>query len=558
MTAEGRQARRAEIYMDTEAARGGVDNGEQFKEGARDNFRFAAEFHGLPPESADELIQFRHHIRVPITRLSDGSWIRARLDRSLPVVPEETLKRYGLRVAYSGGGVGAVPDRTLGSTEGLATEMLEKNALWEVTQRAGFASKALGEGLYTRLRGAFSVLRGKGLPETDPGQSVLVLGAKGNLGSVTILRPGRKSQYAKGQEIPFSALSQQDQARVIKRLKFPGGLDRVAGDRYTNQANMDMFDGRTPVGGVGGTSVRYLDAKGRAVPKDHPSAVRQDPSGGIIGRGPATSNGAYRVMLAELERLGVPIERATIKSQAIGAATGPALLEAYQAGAKIRGVTDGEMKKVIGPDGVEKMQFVPVGLINENGLNIPALLEHYAAKKPLSDFNPGDGTIVRVGDEESKEVFDVPAHVVIPGAGEFLFTEDIAARTLAAGTPDGKPVIQLPIANKPETKEAAALWNKAIAEGRAVNPGDVVTNGGGSKASEAQRTQNFTGQVWTEQDLRTHVDDQADRTQAAISHVLELFPGMTQAEANHIVAYRRVNDFFGGPELPSLESLAAK
>ena len=200
--------------------------------------------------------------------------------------------------------------------------------------------------------------------------------------------------------------------------------------------------------------------------------------GGSEGRGPATAQGGFFVFEALRSELGLP-EKCKVVVQGFGNVGGHAADIWHKAGHTVIAVSNS--------DG---------GTYNENGLDIPALMEHKKKTGFLHDF-PGAKNITNA------ELLATPCDLLIPAA----FENQITAENV--GNVKTKAILEL--ANGPITPEAdEILGQKNIP----VIP-DVLANAGGVTVSYFEWEQNLAGEHWSEAEvvgkLQPILDDSAKK-----------------------------------------------
>src|SRR2546427_8746195 len=115
--------------------------------------------------------------------------------------------------------------------------------------------------------------------------------------------------------------------------------------------------------------------------------------GGSLGREEATGRGVMYVMMESARDFGIPLKGSRVVIQGFGNVGGHlARLLAAEAGAKIVAVAD-----------------VNGGIANEHGLDVPALLGHSAARRPVSEF-PGGQAI------SNAALWTIPCDWLVPAA----------------------------------------------------------------------------------------------------------------------------------------------
>jgi glutamate dehydrogenase (NAD(P)+) len=202
----------------------------------------------------------------------------------------------------------------------------------------------------------------------------------------------------------------------------------------------------------------YSQAMGHAVPE----IVTGKPPvlGGTEARRPATGLGVVYVTQAVLDRLDWDLKKQRFVVQGFGNVGSVAALELFQSGAKVVGVSDHT-----------------AGIVNEDGLDIPKLLEWVAEHKFL-DGCPFGTIVDRVG------VLETPCDVLIPAAIERQITTDNAAKL------DCRLIVEA--ANGPTTPEAERI----LAErGIRIVP-DILANAGGVTVSYFEWVQDQQKYTW--------------------------------------------------------------
>src|SRR5438093_3710054 len=140
-----------------------------------------------------------------------------------------------------------------------------------------------------------------------------------------------------------------------------------------------------------------------------PAAVTGKPLwlDGSLGREEATGRGVMYVMTEYSRDFGIPLKGSRVVVQGFGNVGGHlARLLHAEAGAKVIAVSD-----------------VSGGVVNEGGLDIPGLLAHTAARKPVSEWK--DGTAI--GNEQ---LWTVPCDWLVPAALGGVITKEANARTI--------------------------------------------------------------------------------------------------------------------------------
>src|SRR5438132_813857 len=200
-----------------------------------------------------------------------------------------------------------------------------------------------------------------------------------------------------------------------------------------------------------------------------PAAVTGKPVslGGSLGREEATGRGVMYVMTEYARDFGIPLKGSRVAIQGFGNVGGHlARLLAAEAGARIVAVAD-----------------VNGGIANERGLDVPALLAHSAARRPVSEF-PGGEAITNAA------LWTIPCEWLVPAALGGVITRETNARNV-----DCRVVVEG--ANEPTTPTADLI----LAErGIAVIP-DFLANAGGVTVSYYEWSQNLQQYRWTHEQV---------------------------------------------------------
>ena len=199
--------------------------------------------------------------------------------------------------------------------------------------------------------------------------------------------------------------------------------------------------------------------------------------GGSEGRTQATGFGGYYVFETLMAKYNLPAS-CTVVIQGFGNVGSYAGLAFHNGGHKVIAVSDSHG-----------------GIMNEAGLDIPALMAYHSEKKVVADF-PGSHPI------SNADLLALSCDVLAPAALENQITGE------NAGAIKAKLVLEL--ANGPTTPEADdILFGKGIP----VIP-DILANAGGVTVSTYEWEQNLKGEHWSEADvlakLRSGISAQAE------------------------------------------------
>jgi len=193
-----------------------------------------------------------------------------------------------------------------------------------------------------------------------------------------------------------------------------------------------------------------------------PAVVTGKPIGlmGVEGREDATGRGVQILVEAACPHFDLDIKNATVVIQGFGNVGSNAARLLHQCGAKIIAVGDA------------------TGAIeNEDGLNIPTLLEHYKTHRSLKKF-------AGAGELDSRELLKIPCDILIPAALGGVIDADIAEVLQA------KMVVEA--ANSPVT----AGGDKVLRGRKIPILPDILVNAGGVIVSYFEWTQNLTAFRW--------------------------------------------------------------
>jgi glutamate dehydrogenase (NAD(P)+) len=198
--------------------------------------------------------------------------------------------------------------------------------------------------------------------------------------------------------------------------------------------------------------------------------------GGSKGRSYATGRGVAYTTSEVLDRLNIPIKGTKVAVQGFGNVGSNTARFLHEDGCKITGVTSRSG-----------------GLFNENGLDIPALLEHVKNKGTISGFK--DGELVADYQQANERLLKSEVDILIPAALENQITEKNAAEVQAKIIVEG--------ANGPTN----SLADKILAEkGKIVVP-DIVANSGGVIVSYFEWVQDVQAYLWTEDQVNQRLKE---------------------------------------------------
>jgi glutamate dehydrogenase (NAD(P)+) len=224
----------------------------------------------------------------------------------------------------------------------------------------------------------------------------------------------------------------------------------------------------------------FMDTYSQQVGHTVPEIVTGKPLvlGGTVGRQRATGMGVVFCIEAVLERFGWDLSGSRVVVQGFGNVGSVAARALHERGAKVVAVSD-----------------VTGGLVDESGLDVPALEEWVGAGEKLADCKQGD----HVG---RREMLEVPCDLLVPAAVERQLTAENADRLQC------RMVVEA--ANGPTTPEADEILRS---RGIPVVP-DVLANGGGVTVSYFEWVQDQQKFFW-------QVDEVSQRLQRQIRAALD-------------------------------------
>jgi glutamate dehydrogenase (NAD(P)+) len=193
--------------------------------------------------------------------------------------------------------------------------------------------------------------------------------------------------------------------------------------------------------------------------------------GGSQGRIAATGRGLLVTLREAAKRYGVDLGRASVTVQGFGNVGGTAARLFYDMGIKVVSVSD-----------------VHCALYNEDGLEIPRLLEYVAEKRTLDGFDGAD----KVGRDEQLEL---PCDILVPAATENQINRKNAGRIQARLIVEG--------ANGPTTANA----DKILEERGIQCVPDILANAGGVTVSYFEWVQDRLGYFWSEKLVNQRMDE---------------------------------------------------
>jgi glutamate dehydrogenase (NAD(P)+) len=219
---------------------------------------------------------------------------------------------------------------------------------------------------------------------------------------------------------------------------------------------------------------------------------------GSRGRREATGRGVMICVDKAITKLGMRKENTRVVIQGFGNVGSLAAELMQKSGYKIIGLAD-----------------IGGGLYNENGFDIPKVVNWvYSQKRPLQEF-PGGGTKM-----SAREVLFQPCEVLIPAAIENQITEQNAHQVQAKILCEG--------ANGPTTWQADAIIDS---KGIFTVP-DILGNAGGVTVSYFEWVQDRQGFFWRESEVNERLLDIMERAFDEVVRYAE-----THQVNNRIAAY---------------------
>ncbi|WP_303909509.1 Glu/Leu/Phe/Val family dehydrogenase [Thiohalomonas denitrificans] len=205
-----------------------------------------------------------------------------------------------------------------------------------------------------------------------------------------------------------------------------------------------------------------LDEYEQITGRHAPAAVNDKPTiiGGTLGGYEATGNGVFDVFREAAEESGLEIQGASVALQGFGQVGSVAALCFHEAGCRVVAVSDSRG-----------------GVYAEDGLNVPALLEHKRQTGRVAGF-PGTTLITNA------ELLESDCQVLVPAARQGVITEDNAPRI--------RPRLLVEAANAPTTVEADAI----LMENGVIVVPDVLANAGSVHLCQMERTQGLCDDYW--------------------------------------------------------------
>jgi glutamate dehydrogenase (NAD(P)+) len=192
--------------------------------------------------------------------------------------------------------------------------------------------------------------------------------------------------------------------------------------------------------------------------------------GGSLGRREATGRGVMFATREAAKRIGMDLKGARVVVQGFGNVGGVAAKLLSDLGAKIVGIQD-----------------ATGSAMNENGIDVAAVLAHLAAGKPIASAP----TVQAISNDD---FWNVKCDVLIPAALESQVTAERARKTTAKLVVEG--------ANGPTVPSADDILRD---RGILVVP-DVIANAGGVTVSYFEWVQDFSSFFWSETEINARLE----------------------------------------------------
>jgi len=193
--------------------------------------------------------------------------------------------------------------------------------------------------------------------------------------------------------------------------------------------------------------------------------------GGSRGRVEATGRGLMIISREAARANGFELAGSRVAVQGFGNVGSVTAKMCHAVGAKVVAVSD-----------------IKGGICNDRGLDVPAVLEHYAKKKTLEGF-PGAEAI------SNEKLLEHPCEILIPAANENQLRSHNAGKVQARIIVEG--------ANGPTTQKADMIFRD---RGIVVVP-DILANAGGVTVSYFEWVQDRAGFFWREAEVNERLED---------------------------------------------------
>jgi len=197
--------------------------------------------------------------------------------------------------------------------------------------------------------------------------------------------------------------------------------------------------------------------------------------GGSAGRVTATARGSLFVTKAICDKLGIPLEGATVSIHGFGNAGGVAANQFASEGAKIIAICDSRF-----------------GIYDPDGIDVELASKIKAETGSLKEYSKGEHI-------SPDDLFKYECDILLPASLEGVINADNAEQI------NTKVIAEL--ANGPVTPEADEILNK---KGTVVLPG-ILANAGGVTVSYFEWVQNRMGYYWSEEEVDEKLKNVMDK-----------------------------------------------
>ncbi|QDQ87292.1 Glu/Leu/Phe/Val dehydrogenase [Alcaligenaceae bacterium SJ-26] len=225
--------------------------------------------------------------------------------------------------------------------------------------------------------------------------------------------------------------------------------------------------------------------------------------GGSLGRTEATGRGVYVTACEAARDIGLNVAESKVSVQGFGNVGGTAARLFHDVGAKIVAVQDHTGT-----------------IVNEFGLDVPALLAHVAEQGGVAGFANAQAI-------DNDAFWSLETDILIPAALEGQITERNAGQITARIVVEG--------ANGPTTPEADDILTD---KGVVIVP-DVIANAGGVTVSYFEWVQDFSSFFWSEDEINHRLERIMRDAYSAVSQVARDHK-VTLRTAAFIVACTRI------------------
>jgi len=192
--------------------------------------------------------------------------------------------------------------------------------------------------------------------------------------------------------------------------------------------------------------------------------------GGSLGRPAATGRGLLTMVREAAAELKMDLAKASVVIQGSGNVGGTAAQLLHDIGVKVIGISD-----------------IDTALVNEKGLDVPAVLKHQDKKRTLKGFKGAEVV-------SNEDLLRTPCDILLPCATENQITSKNAGKLRTKVIIEG--------ANGPTTANADRILDDA---GIFVIP-DILANAGGVAVSYFEWVQDRHGYFWEEHEVNERLE----------------------------------------------------